>query len=89
MRVGFPLPGANFTVTLFPFNNRGGGLLLMSHGTSRDFTNHYLTVIEVPALPEEIDVYVKDGELLTAHRFYVSATRFLTLYYTIERADES
>ncbi len=95
--VGFPLPGANFTVTLFPFNNRGGGLLLKSHGTGRDFTGHYLTaidpdgsltVIEVPSLSEEIDVYVKDGELFTDHRFYVSGRRFLTLYYTIERADE-
>jgi hypothetical protein len=33
--VGFPLPEANFTATLMPFNNRGDGLLLSTRQTSR------------------------------------------------------
>jgi hypothetical protein len=36
--------------------------------------------MEAPALPEEIDAYVKDCELLTDHHFYVSSARFLTPY---------
>jgi len=93
--VGFPLPDANFTATLLPFNNEGGSFLLKTHGTGTRFTGHYLsnldeeegtlTILKLPTMGEEIDVYVEDGELKTNHRFYFGDSRFLTLNYTIER----
>ena len=96
--VGFPLPEANFTATLLPFNNNFGNLLLKTHDTGTRFTGHYLadveseegtlTILKLPTMGEEIDVYVKDGELKTDHRFYFGDYRFLTLYYTIERHED-
>lgn len=93
--VGFPLPEANFTATLLPFNNNGGNFLLKTHGTGTRFTGHYLadiepedgtlTILKLPTMGEEIDVYVEGGELKTDHRFYFGDYRFLTLFYTIER----
>jgi hypothetical protein len=93
--VGFPLPEANFTATLLPFNNRGSDFILKTHGTGTRFTGHYLadidsqdgtlTILKLPTMGEEIDVYVREGELKTDHRFYFGNYRFLTLYYTIER----
>lgn len=92
--VGFPLPEANFTATLLPFNGVGGNFLLKTHGTGTRFTGHYLsdveeentlTILKLPTIGEEIDVYVKDGELRTDHRFYFGESRFLTLYYRMER----
>jgi hypothetical protein len=93
--VGFPLPEANFTATLLPFNNRGSNFILKTHGTGTRFTGHYLTdidskdstltILKLPAMGEEIDVYVRKGELKTDHRFYFGNYRFLTLNYTIER----
>jgi len=92
--VGFPLPEANFTATLLPFNGDGGNFLLKTHGTGTRFTGHYLsdveeentlTILKLPTMGEEIDVYVKDGELRTDHRFYFGDSRFLTLYYSMER----
>lgn len=93
--VGFPLPEANFTATLKPFNNRGDGLLLKTHDTGSDFTGHYLTdidnedgsltILKLPTMGEEIDVYVQNGQLRTDHRFYFGQNNFLTLYYSMER----
>ena len=93
--VGFPLPRANFTATLRPFNLDGGAFLLRSHDTGHDYTGHYLTAIEdgaltvikVPSFAEEIEVFVAAGELKTEHRFSVSGFNFLTLHYDIERYD--
>lgn len=96
--VGFPLPEANFTATLLPFNNNAGNFLLKTHGTGTRFTGHYLTSIEpedgtltilkLPTMGEEIDVYVEGGELKTDHRFYFGDYRFLTLCYSIERQQD-
>jgi hypothetical protein len=96
--VGFPLPEANFTATLLPFNNDGGNFLLKTHGTGTRFTGHYLadveseegtlTILKLPTMGEEIDVYVENGELKTDHRFYFGDYRFLTLYYAIERHED-
>jgi hypothetical protein len=93
--VGFPLPEANFTASLMPFNNRGNGLLLKTAGTGSRFPGHYLsdvddedgtlTTVKLPTMDEEIDVYVEDGHLKTNHRFYLGGWLFLTLYYMIER----
>ena len=92
--VGFPLPGANFTATLLPYNLDGGRFLLRSHDTSRDYTGHYLsaiedgsrlTVLKIPSFAEEIEVYTEGERVKTDHRFYVSGANFLTLYYDIER----
>ena len=92
--VGFPLPRANFTATLRPYNLDGGGLLLRSHDTGHEYPGHYLsaiedgalTVIQVPSFSEEIEVFVDGGELRTEHRFTLSGLTFLTLHYEIERA---
>jgi hypothetical protein len=94
--VGFPLPEANFTATLLPYNISGRGLMLKTHGTGTRFTGHYLsdveeegtlTILKLPTMGEEIEVYVKDGELRTDHRFYLGDSRFLTLYYRMERKE--
>lgn len=92
--VGFPLPEANFTATLLPYNHEGKHFLLKSRGTGLDYPGHYLsfkeedelTVLALPAFNEEIEVYLQDEELRTDHRFYLGDQVFLTLYYTIERA---
>jgi hypothetical protein len=94
--VGFPLPGANFTATLLPYNQQGSDFLLKSHNPGWPFPGHYLsaveretgdlTVFELPTFGEEIEVYVRAGELRTDHRFYLSGLNFLTLYYQMERA---
>lgn len=93
--VGFPLPEANFTATLMPFNNRETGLLLKTQNTGSTFTGHYLTdidnddssltILKLTTMGEEIDVFVREGHLKTEHRFYFGQYRFLTLHYTIER----
>ena len=92
--VGFPLPRANFTATLLPYNLDAGRFLLRTHDTGRDYPGHYLsaiedgrlTVVKIPSFAEEIEVYVDDGRLKTDHRFYVSGANFLTLFYEIEVA---
>jgi hypothetical protein len=96
--VGFPLPDGNFTATLLPHSNRGNGMLLKSR-TPLDYPGHYLSAIEadgdrittlrLSSFDEEIDVYIEDGDLKTDHRFYLGGVKFLTLYYTIERAAAS
>lgn len=90
--VGFPLPGAGFTATLLPYNHNGRYFLLKTRDTGLPYPGHYLTfregddltVLELPTLGEEIEVYVQDGRLRTDHRFYLANLLFLTLYYTIE-----
>jgi hypothetical protein len=97
--VGFPLPEANLTATLLPYNDGDGGFLLKTHGTGVNFSGHYLTfidaapagdeerltILELPTLAEEIAVSVQDGALKTEHRFYLGGMLFLTLHYVIER----
>jgi len=91
--VGFPLPASNFTATLLPHNHNGKDFLLKSHGTGLPFPGHYVSVIEddrltvfrLPTFGEEIEVYVRDEQLRTDHRFYLGGLNFLTLYYTMTR----
>jgi hypothetical protein len=92
--VGFPIPSANFTATLLPFNAGEHDFVLTSR-TELDFPGHYLssvdserdalTVLKLLYFQEQIFVYVADGELKTDHSFYLAGQRFLTLHYEIER----
>ncbi len=92
--VGFPLPAANFTATLLPYNQNGSDFLLKTHGTSMEFPGHYLTAIDketgaltvmkLPTFGEEIEVSVANGQLRTEHRFYLAGLKFLSLHYTID-----
>jgi hypothetical protein len=94
--VGFPLPDANFTATLLPFNYGRSNFLLKSRDTGYPYPGHYLTakedgnltVMKLPTFDEEIEVYVAEGQLKTDHRFYLAGLNFLTLYYTMERIEE-
>lgn len=96
--VGFPLPESNFTATLLPANHRGNGLILKTAGTGDQFPGHYLsflddedgtlTALKMPAMDEEIDVFVEAGQLRTEHRFYLGGWLFLTLLYDIQRIVE-
>jgi hypothetical protein len=78
-----------------PFNQDGDSFLLKSRDTGYPFPGHYLTaredenltVMKMPTFDEEIEVYVDDGQLKTDHRFYLTGLNFLTLYYTIARAE--
>jgi xanthosine utilization system XapX-like protein len=92
--VGFPLPNANFTATLLPFNLGDGNLILRSRNTGLAYPGHYLstseggdnlTVLKLPTFNEEIEVFVKDGELCTEHRFYMGRLNFLKLHYSMTR----
>ena len=91
--VGFPLPESNFTATLLPNNHNGSNFLLTSRNTGLAFPGHYLsffdedelTVMNLHAFGEEIEVYVQDGQLRTDHRFYLGNQLFLTLFYTMQR----
>jgi hypothetical protein len=92
--VGFPIPSANFTVTLLPQNTGQHDLVLTSR-TELAFPGHYLssvdserdalTVLKLLYFGEQIFVYVTDGELRTDHSFYLAGQQFLTLHYEIER----
>lgn len=94
--VGFPLPEANWTVTLLP-HNQGDNFLLKTENLTTPFSGHYLsdidndtgalTIVKLPMMQEEIDVFIKDGELKTDHRFYFGELLFLTLHYHIERKE--
>jgi hypothetical protein len=94
--VGFPIPSSNFTATLQPFNRDGDGLLLSSR-SSLPFPGHYLSafdgealsVIKLLAFHEQIDVFMRDGEVRTEHSFSLGGQRFLTLHYEIARAADS
>jgi hypothetical protein len=91
--VGFPIPSANFTVTLLP-RNLGGDEFLLTSKSDLPFPGHYLSAVEDGALTvlkllcfqEEIHVCVRDGELRTEHSFSLLGARFLTLHYEIARA---
>ena len=95
--VGFPLPSANFTATLLPHANRESGMLLKTV-SDHDYSGHYLSVvddandelstIELRSFSEEIDVYVRDDQLRTEHRFFLWRTQFMVLHYDIERIEE-
>jgi hypothetical protein len=90
--VGFPLPQANFTATLVPGARPGGGLVLTSR-SELHHPGHYLTYIDggrrelttlsVHGFAEELDVYVRDGELRAEHAFWVFGLPFLVLDYRI------
>src|SRR5207302_11405475 len=74
--VGFPLPQASFTATLLPRARPDGGLILTSR-SDLDQPGHYLTYIDpesrelttaaVQGFAEQLDVYVRDGELKAEH----------------------
>ncbi|GGM08568.1 hypothetical protein ACFFX1_01880 [Dactylosporangium sucinum] len=95
--VGFPLPQANFTATLAPRQRDGGGLKLTSKGGDGQ-TGHYLsyvdpdgrdlTTLAVHGFSEELDVYVRDGELRADHAFALFGLPFLTLEYRIKRVGD-
>jgi hypothetical protein len=92
--VGFPIPNANFTATLLP-RNAGEHDLLLTSRSELPFPGHYLssvdserdalTVLKLLSFHEQIEVYVRDGELKTDHSFALAGQRFLTLRYEIER----
>jgi hypothetical protein len=96
VRVGFPLPHANFTATLAPRARDGGGLTLTTRSgvaqaghylTYVDADTRDLTVLAVHGFAEELDVFVEEGELRAAHRFWVFGLPFLTLHYRITSKD--
>ncbi|MEY9935489.1 hypothetical protein ABH926_010171 [Catenulispora sp. GP43] len=92
--VGFPLPQASFTATLLPKARPDGGLVLTSR-SDLDQPGHYLTYIDsesreltsaaVHGFAEQLDVYVRDGELRAEHAFWVFGLPFLVLHYRIQR----
>jgi hypothetical protein len=96
--VGFPLPQASFTATLLPRPRPDGGLVLTSR-SELDQPGHYLTYIDpesrqlttlaVHGFAEQLDVYVKDGELRAEHAFWVFGLAFLVLHYTIRRRQQT
>jgi hypothetical protein len=90
--VGFPLPQASFTATLAPRARPGGGLVLTSRSdlahpghylTYIDATTRELTTLSVSGFAEELDVFVRDGELRAEHAFWVFGLPFLVLDYRI------
>jgi hypothetical protein len=92
--VGFPLPQASFSATLLPRARTGGGLILTSK-SQLDQPGHYfayidaatrdMTVLAVRGFAEQLDVYVRDGELRAEHAFAVFGLPFLVLHYRIHR----
>ncbi|HSJ35156.1 MAG TPA: hypothetical protein VLB85_08900 [Acidimicrobiia bacterium] len=92
--VGFPLPTGSFTATLHPSHLVDGDLLLTSrHPDPR--VGHYLSLVdpdtghvsvaELTTFHEEIHIYLREGRLLTDHRFFLGYTEFMSLHYTISR----
>lgn len=92
--VGFPVPEGSFTATLRPRSRPDGGLTLTSRVTDGQ-AGHYLsyvdtaadelTTLSVPGFEEELDVWVRDGELRAEHVFRLFGFGFLTLDYRITR----
>jgi hypothetical protein len=92
--VGFPLPQASFTATLAPRPRPDGGLTLTSR-SPLDQPGHYLTYVDehtgeltaavVHGFAEQLDVYVRDGQLVAEHAFHVFGLPFLVLHYTMHR----
>ena len=95
VRVGFPLPEMNFTATLIPMHRNDGGITLTSRSEKSDQPGHYLTYINrengelttaaVHGFAEQLEVYVRDGEVVAEHAFRVFGLPFLVLHYRIER----
>jgi len=92
--VGFPLPESNFTATLLPFNLPAGNFVLKTRDTGMDYPGHYLStsggteelvVLKLPTFDEAIEVFVRDGDLFTDHRFFIGGRNFLTLHYSMSR----
>ena len=96
--VGFPVPQASFTATLLPRARPGGGLILTSRSDD-DQPGHYLayidpatrdlTVLAVRGFAEQLDVYVRGGELRAEHAFSVFGLPFLVLHYRMRRKPPS
>jgi hypothetical protein len=96
--VGFPLPQASFTATLLPRARPGGGLILTSR-SDLDQPGHYLayidqasgelTAVAVRGFAEQLDVYVRDGDLRAEHAFSVFGRPFLVLHYRMHRKPAS
>jgi hypothetical protein len=92
--VGFPVPQGSFTATLRPSARADGGLTLTSQGGDGQ-SGHYLayidpasrdlTVVAVPGFAEQLDVYVRGGELRAEHAFAVFGLPFLVLHYRMHR----
>jgi hypothetical protein len=92
--VGFPVPQGDFTATLEPRARPDGGLTLTTR-SDLDQPGHYLTYVDpadrrltalaVPGFAEQLDVYVKDGELRAEHAFWVFGLPFLVLHYRMHR----
>jgi len=92
--VGFPVPQGSFTATLVPRARSDGGLLLTSQAAG-DQPGHYLTYVDaetrelttlaVPGFAEQLDVYVRHGELRAEHAFSVFGFPFLVLHYRMQR----
>jgi hypothetical protein len=88
--VGFPVPQANFTATLVPQPRAGGGLVLSTRSLL-PHPGHYLSYIDpqtreltalaVPGFAEELNVFVRDGELRAEHAFWLFGFPFLVLHY--------
>lgn len=98
VRVGFPLPDMDFTATLIPLHRQDGGLSLTSRSEQSDQPGHYLTYIDrdsgeltaaaVHGFAEQLEVYVRDGQLAAEHSFRVFGLPFLVLRYRIFRKPE-
>jgi hypothetical protein len=96
VRVGFPLPQANFTATLAPRAFASGGLTLSSRNEV-GHAGHYLTYVapdssvltslRVEGFDEELDVRADGVALVAEHRFWVFRRPFLTLHYRIRRKE--
>ena len=92
--VGFPLPQASFTATLAPRARPSGGLILTSRSELKH-PGHYLTYIDVDTrelttaavqgFAEQLDVYVKNGELRAEHAFWIFGFPFMVLHYRMHR----
>jgi hypothetical protein len=84
----------SFTATLAPRGRADGGLILTSR-SDLEHAGHYLTYVDpengeltaaaVHGFAEELDVYVKDGELRAEHAFWVFGLPFLVLHYRMHR----
>jgi hypothetical protein len=95
VRVGFPLPEMNFTATLIPLHREDAGLTLTSRSELSGQPGHYLTYVNrengeltsavVHGFAEQLEVYVRGGELVAEHSFRVFGLPFLVLRYRIER----
>ncbi|MBO0871541.1 MAG: hypothetical protein J2P15_23565, partial [Micromonosporaceae bacterium] len=92
--VGFPVPQANFTATLVPAPRPGGGLVLTTR-SPLPHPGHYLSYIDpqtreltalaVPGFAEELNVFVRDGQLRAEHAFWLFGFPFLVLQYRMHR----